>query len=1756
MGEELNNNTPQPEQKKGGNVVDKTAQTVQKGKKMVDNVKKAKKIANAAKTLSMSGPLMYVLFWVFVVIVAIIIITGIVMFLVTMPGMVMEKLKALFKEVGNYVAAFFGADTTAQIDEVQVYETLDYLEDMGWDIKAEGFLTGYYDMNDEAEIEKNLSDSEKEAGYDIDEEIGVVRSADGGNVIFADSDFIFTYIMSDNYVYTLKNDNLATQKDTKNWFEAITTAIATSWYKIENFLYGPILDAIGVTDGMMEKYGKGLIGLYYDSSVGVEKEAVNQGSFWNWDAIKIDPESKKLSIKRRSFMNNNNALEFSLDGWTGRYGMPLEFLLSVHKATMMPDLAFDMATSFPTEIHLYLHDTSGEAISGYKTSDGNYIKWSAIQEAIAGFEGRNWLTSWFADVSAWLTGYGAKVEAAKQCGVEVGNGEGSCSCTFKDGVGDDQGFQLEKKGHLLSSATWHYTADYSYTNEEGEEVVIHEKGQEYKGERTTIKIVDSACEYCKGIVDGIWQYMGDNTDYNFQAYTPYISKVTDHWYRDVYFVLPSSSNKTFVDYDYEYEAVMKERWTLYETYTADEADKGTYKYNPNKAGEFIAFRINEKGEYMKDSNNNYVIYDGTFDEARGETLYEKNSKGEYVMYTGVIDEKTTTTLYRYMGDGVYEEYDPNTVIAVAKKAVTISAADKDALKDQGWIENSSSIWSAYKVEDTTSGFEKLFNEEDIANESNEYYKIVMENCYINLNLEENLVQVGEGQRTETNTHIKKMFLQNKYFRYDGSQETAEIITALREQDPDKDDDNIGYGFLDENELKKTVTIDGETYKASDYSGVVTLNQDSLNAFSMLENTHTLDADYIYRDFKELIVELGYFEKEELTDETPRLLQFLVPDIGSAEYPNRTIDKRENEFGTMIHSKHDIDANKKYTLQELINQMGSEIPDDINKEQAEKANEATIKGLRLGNQINNVEIGAIGDPSDGSISVSQVTIDEFLETTREMCEYINKEGYDYCVLVGDEGDGKQKCHHAPVHGNPCSLPTTFGESQESVSKHNFCCATLVSWALQNVGVMPDSAHLDGANSLAQWIADNLNPEQISIGEPLKPGDILCYEGHVDLVGEEHNGGFVKYNGGHYTEAGSVEFEGSSCIQHIDGWPSDDRLKFALRLPWGQSEAGVYEGFIGNEAVVSPVTGILLEYGTYDEKSIDSVSGDEYRVNVDLKYGPSLNLGNTENAEEQVKGETPKEETPVAENTTTPKEDEVVNAERRKFSDKVGYAKILVLNKEVFETIDTKVTHKWKDNNDKQGLLSSTGAFSELVTTEKQYKELTDDSTKDYLSETVYAYKEYAEMYEKYGIAGQVIYIDGFKCELPDENFKDTDGDQDLSDETGNPQGKALKFDDFKIKTDDIKAQKENELIVTKYEMPAEYKLASKKATEKLNIEEKIKNEGYSAMVVDNLKTYKPLENLEKLVVIKEGTVLGRTYTNKEIVDARLANGDDQKYNYEYYAPAKNVTDDGERCEDKLLGNYIRIIMRNLEDTVVENVEDYMKLDEVTKTDCKFEHLAYFLGCLEEGFYESMDLGSAYGFEVLKDGAGNTTAFGLTKAVAGIKAVKSAYPNFAAHLEAGSVPKDEAQDVLILTLEAAKEEIQNKLNVPLDESDSSLFALIDLHHASPSECYDVIDYYNSKSNNLTKEEMMAVFTENWGSNENYGVQLRRRGRNRGWIASEGRWFLYQDGSEGDEVIFDSDEPWTEFCNGGGTYEMTRESSGLYHVEKGADPDYINK
>lgn len=1499
----------------------KTQEALKKeAKKRVEKRLKKESIKSASK-MSLAGPLATVLFWVFVVIVAIIIITGIVMFLVTMPGMVMEKLKAIFKEIGNYIAAFYGADTTQQIDDVQIYETLDYLEDMGWDLKAEGFLTKYYE--NESDIEGKLDASDKEAGYNIDEKTGVVRN-DEENIILADSDFIFTYIMSDNYVYTLKNDNIATIDKADAWYEKIGKAIITGWYKVRNFFAGPLLDVLGITDAVVDGWGKGLIVLYYDNGLGQKGSVVNDDSLWNWDSVEINPERKTLSIKRVEFLNNNNAMEFSLDGWTGRYGMPLEFLLAIHKATMMPDLAFDMATSFNTNVNVYLHDISdGEVTAAYKTPSGKYVTYEDINNAKTGLSGRNWLSA----VIAWFDNlYESDEEtiAMKELGVDVANGEGECSCTIEKVYYDST------EEYILKKENDKYYYQEKVTTDDDETKI--EIGDQYTGVVNEVETVTSVCENCRKKSKAITDILGPNNDYHFLAYDIYIANVSNHWYRDVYFVLNDDTvngeDLKFVTYDYEYEAQMKERWTLYETYTDDPADEGTYKYNPSKAGDFIVFMIDENGDYMKDESGNYVLYDGTFEEARAAVLYTKDEDGNYIEYAGTYKESSGITLYEKTSEGKYVVYNGDSQVAVAKKAITIDSSDTNELEDLNWKKNSEGIWTAYEenTNPSSTSWEPLFTKDKIEATENEIEKYVKSHSYVKVTTTGNIVQTGEGQRAETNSEIKRMFLQNQYFRYDGSDETAEIITALRKNN------DIEYGPLSESDLKKTVEIDGTTYTADDYSGKVLLNQDSLNAFSILENTHTLDSDYIYRDFKELIVELGYFEKEELTDETPRLLEFLIPEIGSAGYPDRTIDKRENEFGTMIHSKHDIDANEKYTLQAIVENAtnagaAAEQPEQTAYKEKNTNVETTTLAVvsRVNNdrlQLNSKEFNTteVGDISGGTKRPEQIPLKEFIETTEEMCQFIDEKGYNYCVMrkppqcptcsqeckegwttnwkcikhTGACPCTEVHCDHAVYHRDACGLSSSFKASQENpTSRYDTCCNYLVSWALQNVGLLEEGQTL-AISTMYTWALEDMGGTEIENGQPLEPGDILFYDdfGHVDLVAEKNGSGYLKFNGGHYIETGAQRGDSKSSVNEFGGWSASRPPEHVVRLPWGKQKDEPYTGYLGNEAVVSPVTGILLEYGTYDkedEKYIDSVTNEPYRVNVDLKYGPA-------NYSESYDEEDP------------PEEDKF---ESRIVSDEVGYAKILVIDKEYYEKLESNLSSKISYSESKD-LLSSNGVFKEVITTEEQLDALTDKNTGNFLYETMYGYKEFAETYEKYGIAGYVVYIDGFKCELPDTTFVDTDDDGDLSDESGVPNGTPLTMDSFKVSYNKINDDNKN--IQSLYEAAEEYKLASNKATEKLNVEETIKCDTAPAITVDNI------------IYIKEGTVLGRTYTDKELVEERLANGENPKYNYEYYSPEENPDDDKKENMDKIIGNYIRIIMRNLDDTVVEDVENYMKLDE--------------------------------------------------------------------------------------------------------------------------------------------------------------------------------------------------------------------------------------
>ena len=101
----------------------------------------------AAKA-SLMGPLGHIIAIAAPILIIIIILGGIILFLLTAPGMVIENLKKLAKEIADGLFSWFGGDKTTLVDDEKIFQTLDYLEEMGYDLKGYGFLTDYMTQED------------------------------------------------------------------------------------------------------------------------------------------------------------------------------------------------------------------------------------------------------------------------------------------------------------------------------------------------------------------------------------------------------------------------------------------------------------------------------------------------------------------------------------------------------------------------------------------------------------------------------------------------------------------------------------------------------------------------------------------------------------------------------------------------------------------------------------------------------------------------------------------------------------------------------------------------------------------------------------------------------------------------------------------------------------------------------------------------------------------------------------------------------------------------------------------------------------------------------------------------------------------------------------------------------------------------------------------------------------------------------------------------------------------------------------------------------------------------------------------------------------------------------------------------------------------------------------------------------------------------------------------------------------------------
>ena len=124
--------------------------------------------------------------------------------------------------------------------------------------------------------------------------------------------------------------------------------------------------------------------------------------------------------------------------------------------------------------------------------------------------------------------------------------------------------------------------------------------------------------------------------------------------------------------------------------------------------------------------------------------------------------------------------------------------------------------------------------------------------------------------------------------------------------------------------------------------------------------------------------------------------------------------------------------------------------------------------------------------------------DILEVCDRIHKYMQEHQFSYCVNGGEDDE-------CATYGKRCGLEETFKNAVESGSTVT-CCATYVSWVLQEAGII-DWCHHGGTGCPLKLESDE-GWIRIPISE-LEPGDVIWFDcGHCEI----YAGDGTSYNAG--------------------------------------------------------------------------------------------------------------------------------------------------------------------------------------------------------------------------------------------------------------------------------------------------------------------------------------------------------------------------------------------------------------------------------------------------------------------------------------------------------------------------------------------------------------------------------------------------------------------------------------------------------------------
>ena len=743
----------QQQQKQAKNQNTNPVQKAQKTKKQMGILKKFVKLISAFPIIG----------YVLIAILIFLFCWGIIGFFTTLPGTYIESIKEFGQNLwAGIIGSFTGETVTARVTEEDQIELAQKLQDMGYDVVGYGFADASYEY-----------DNEENAG-DID---GFTNGTITGISTLSDNrNYLQAYIAQSEATYVLANWNVA---------GAIREG---GLLGIADWLFGTDF----VPDEDVQAYSEGMLNL---TTLSLNNERYRPEEFRELQGrmginVDVDRENKILKITSLRTGANTNYY-FDLSNWTSLYGKPLELFLSLHLGTMMPDLAYEFATSeaFNTKVNIALQEVQSTFKVIYRKEDSTEITQEDIERVylsticnmtesqINNFANAGKLDDAFETILGSITDI-------REDYLNLQNG-GTINEIGTD-VSTHKGFNLTQAEESILGQPYTRVQNitirrYDNNNENQENRVVEEEREFFDRYIRVIDIdneselnsIQSALDasVLSGITAEQLKDLGQLILDGMQeenVYLPRIESITKHWFYNT------------INYEYG---------------TAGRAKKK------------IQYETEDEESSLSEENLNgaTIILDTTFTNASGVfyQLAEPNVSG------------------------------PNEAIKTLFKGGTVTM---------------------------------------------------------------------DGETYE---------FPGEYYRYDGTRLTALKIANAKAYDEGKSSYTFQNKVISEvynpnDEGEWEIHKGPVTFATEDADGNKSYN-DAFTAFAILENVHSLEADTVYRLFKELVIELNYFTREDFMKPLTQVLLWPVERVGSdteagdieVEDVTKGIYKETNQYGLFL-----------------------------------------------------------------------------------------------------------------------------------------------------------------------------------------------------------------------------------------------------------------------------------------------------------------------------------------------------------------------------------------------------------------------------------------------------------------------------------------------------------------------------------------------------------------------------------------------------------------------------------------------------------------------------------------------------------------------------------------------------------------------------------------------------------------------------------------------------------------------------------------